>query len=128
MAAGTVLITGAAGFIGYHIARRLLEDGRKVVGVDNLEPYYDPILKEDRWNQLEPFEGFSMETFDIAESERLRALFERERPSEVVHLAAQAGVRYSLENPDAYARTNVVGFLNVLEACRAFPVNHLVAA
>lgn len=123
-----VLVTGAAGFIGFHVSRRLLDEGRAVVGLDNLNDYYDPELKQARLGVLQAYSGFRFVKADIEDEEVVRSVFEREKPSEVIHLAAQAGVRYSLQNPGAYVRTNVVGFLNILEACRAFPVQHLVAA
>jgi UDP-glucuronate 4-epimerase len=121
-----VLVTGAAGFIGFHVCRRLAMDGFSVVGIDNLNDYYDPELKKARLAEL----GASIQfrQADIEDGAALLALFERTKPLAVVHLAAQAGVRYSLENPTVYVRTNVLGFLNVLEACRANPVAHLVAA
>ena len=123
-----VLVTGAAGFIGFHVSKRLLDEGRTVVGLDNLNDYYDPSLKQARLGLLNSSSGFRFEKADIEDEAAIHELFERERPFEVVHLAAQAGVRYSLENPLAYARTNVVGFLNILEACRSYPVKHLIAA
>lgn len=123
-----VLITGAAGFIGFHLARRLCEAGLEVVGIDNLNPYYSVELKHARLNQLAQWPNFRFQALDIAEPTALMALFEECRFSEVIHLAAQAGVRYSLENPGVYAQANLVGFLNVLEACRRHPPGHLVYA
>ena len=124
----TVLVTGAAGFIGYHVADALLERGERVAGVDNLNDYYDPRLKEARLDLLRRKPSFAFERADIADRAALAAVFERHRPDRVIHLAAQAGVRYSLTNPHAYTDTNVTGFLNVLEACRAARVRHLVFA
>jgi UDP-glucuronate 4-epimerase len=123
-----ILVTGAAGFIGYHVARRLLERGDDVIGVDNLNDYYDPALKEARLRLLQPFEGFRFERIDVADGARMHALFGEARPQRVVHLAAQAGVRYSLTNPQAYIDSNIVGFLNILEGCRHNGVEHLVFA
>ena len=125
---GPVLVTGAAGFIGFHLARRLLADGREVVGVDNLNDYYDPSLKAARLALLESEEGFSFHRLDLVHREEVARLFGTVRPGIVVHLAAQAGVRYSLENPHAYIEANVTGTLNVLEGCRHHPVRHLVYA
>jgi len=122
-----VLVTGAAGFIGMHCAKRLLARGDEVIGVDNLSPYYSVELKRARLKQLE-HRAFRFHELDIADEPRLRTLFEREKPQAVLHLAAQAGVRYSLVNPGSYVQTNLVGFANVLEACRAFPPQHLVFA
>ena len=122
-----VLVTGAAGFIGMHCAKRLLARGDEVIGVDNLSPYYSVELKRARLKQLE-HRAFRFHELDIADEPRLRTLFEREKPQAVLHLAAQAGVRYSLVNPASYVQTNLVGFANVLEACRAFPPQHLVFA
>jgi UDP-glucuronate 4-epimerase len=124
----TVLVTGAAGFIGYHTARRLCRDGHEVVGIDNLNDYYDVALKHARLEELESFPGFHFRKMDIVDKPALMALFREQRFSEVVHLAAQAGVRYSLDNPDAYAQSNLVGFLNVLEACRHHRPEHLIYA
>jgi UDP-glucuronate 4-epimerase len=123
-----VLVTGAAGFIGFHLARRLLEDGCEVLGIDNLNPYYDVNLKKDRLRQLEPFPGFSFKEADLSRMDSLKALFEARSFDVVVNLAAQAGVRYSLENPQAYVDANLVGFVNLLECCRWFSVRHLVFA
>lgn len=123
-----VLVTGAAGFIGSHVSHRLLDMGRQVVGLDNLNDYYDPNLKLARLARLQPREGFSFERLDLANSEGLRALFARGSFDGVVHLAAQAGVRYSIQNPDAYAQSNLVGFGNILEGCRHNGVKHLVFA
>lgn len=126
--ANPVLVTGAAGFIGMHVARRLLADGREVLGLDDLNAYYDPRLKERRVRQLESFANFQFEKLDVADRKGMTDLFAGHRFSEVVHLAAQAGVRYSLIHPYAYADTNLIGFLNVLEGCRHAGCRHLVYA
>src|SRR5215204_5009993 len=123
-----ILVTGAAGFIGFHLARRLLARGDEVVGIDNLNAYYPVALKEARLRQLEPLAGFRFERLDVADHEGMAALFARERFDRVAHLAAQAGVRYSLTNPHAYVDSNLVGFMNVLEGCRHNGVEHLVYA
>ena len=123
----SVLITGAGGFIGYHLARRLLEEGHKVAGVDSLSTYYDVGLKRARLAILKRYDRFSFRKLDICRREKASLLFEPE-PEVVVHLAAQAGVRYSRVNPHAYVETNLVGFLNVLEGCRSHQVKHLVFA
>lgn len=123
-----VLITGAAGFIGYHLARRLLELGHSVTGIDNLNDYYSVRLKEDRLAELKPFAGFTFHRVDLADDTALEALFQNEGFTHAVNLAAQAGVRYSLENPKAYVQSNMVGFANLLECCRRFPLEHLVFA
>jgi UDP-glucuronate 4-epimerase len=122
------LVTGAAGFIGMHVCERLLARGDTVVGIDNLNAYYEPALKTARLERLAPQPGFSFHRLDVADAAGLDALFARERFDRVVHLAAQAGVRYSIENPRAYGESNLTGFLNVLEACRHHPVAHLVYA
>ena len=122
----TILVTGAAGFIGAYVARALLARGDRVVGLDNFNDYYDPALKHDRVRALCP--TLDMRTADVADRAALDALFADVRPVRVVHLAAQAGVRYSLQNPHAYVHSNVVGFLNVLEACRHQRIEHLVYA
>jgi UDP-glucuronate 4-epimerase len=122
-----VLVTGVAGFIGMHCAQRLLSRGDRVVGVDNLSPYYSVALKKDRLKQLARKE-FAFEELDIADADSLQKLFQKEEPDAVLHLAAQAGVRYSLENPAAYVQSNIVGFGNLLECCRRNPPRHLVFA
>jgi UDP-glucuronate 4-epimerase len=122
------LVTGAAGFIGYHVARMLLERGDRVVGLDNLNDYYDPALKRARLARLEPFEGWTFERLDLADREKMESLFGRYEFDRVIHLAAQAGVRYSIENPHAYGQSNLVGFLNILEGCRRQQVEHLAYA
>ena len=123
-----ILVTGAAGFIGFHLSRRLLEGGNEVVGLDNLNPYYDVTLKEARLSLLEKNGSFHFIRTDIADRKAMEALFKAERPDIVVNLAAQAGVRYSLENPHAYVESNIVGFTNILEGCRHRKVQHLVFA
>lgn len=122
------LITGAAGFIGMHTAKRLLEQGEEVVGLDNLNDYYDPALKEYRLAQLTPFRNFRFVKMDLADRAGMAELFKTEQFTHVIHLAAQAGVRYSLENPFAYVDSNLVGTMTVLEGCRHNPVQHLVYA
>jgi UDP-glucuronate 4-epimerase len=123
-----ILVTGAAGFIGYHVSKRLLERGDRVVGLDNLNPYYDPKLKEARLAQLRPSPGFTFAHVDIADTDSMQELFAEYRPRRVVHLAAQAGVRYSVTNPYAYIDSNILGFQNILEGCRHGKVEHLVFA
>ncbi|WP_421935898.1 NAD-dependent epimerase [Phenylobacterium sp.] len=123
-----ILVTGSAGFIGFHLSRRLLERGDEVVGVDSLNSYYDPRLKAARLTILQGYPGYRHLQLDLADRERMPAVFAETKPSHVVNLAAQAGVRYSLENPDTYVDSNVVGFLNVLEGCRAYPPRHLLYA
>ena len=123
-----VLVTGAAGFIGMHVAHRLLGQGHDVVGVDNLNAYYDPHLKQARIKNLEAFSKFKFERIDIAERQSITQLFAAHRFPAVVHLAAQAGVRHSLADPHAYVDANITGFLNVLEGCRHAECRHLVYA
>jgi UDP-glucuronate 4-epimerase len=123
-----VLITGAAGFIGAHVAAKLLERGDEVIGVDNLNTYYDPKLKEARLVRLQRFPNYADVRTDIADRRATAELFAGHKPSRVIHLAAQAGVRYSLTHPEAYIDTNLVGFGNILEACRHQRVEHLVYA
>lgn len=123
-----ILVTGAAGFIGYHLAEHLLARGAKVIGIDNLNDYYDPHLKEARVERLKRHGEFSFFRIDLKEKEAIDRLFESHRPELVVNLAAQAGVRYSIENPYAYVDSNLIGFVNILEACRHYPVKHLVYA
>lgn len=123
-----VLVTGAAGFIGFHVSRRLLERDEEVVGIDDLNPYYDVRLKQDRLAQFTDQSGFVFHQLNLSDRAGLSRLFETERPDRVIHLAAQAGVRYSLENPHAYVDSNLVGFVNMLEGCRHGQVKHLVFA
>ena len=123
-----VLITGAAGFIGFHLAKRLLDDGHEVVGMDNLNDYYDPTLKERRLVILDEYPRFEFTKMDLASEAGMATLFSNYGFGVVVHLAAQAGVRYSIENPRAYIQSNIVGHLNVLEGCRHEGVDHLVYA
>ena len=128
MSAGTILVTGAAGFIGSHVAHLLLDRGDRVVGLDNLNDYYDPTLKEARLARLAPRSGFSFEHVDVADGAALARVFKDHAIDRVVHLAAQAGVRYSMVNPMAYVEANVTGFTNILERCRHGGVRHLVYA
>jgi UDP-glucuronate 4-epimerase len=123
-----VLVTGAAGFIGFSLARRILENGRAVVGIDNLNNYYDPALKEARLAVLRQFRHFSFHRLDLADRNSVEAVFRDGEFGPVVHLAAQAGVRYSLVDPHAYADANLTGFLNILEGCRQAQSRHLVYA
>ena len=123
-----VLVTGAAGFIGYHVSHGLCQRGDQVVGIDNLNDYYPVTLKQDRLAQLAPQQNFRFIQQDIANRDALAELFASQQFDRVVHLAAQAGVRYSITNPHAYADANLVGFLNVLEGCRQSGVEHLVYA
>lgn len=121
------LVTGAAGFIGFHVSKRLLNDGHQVVGIDNINDYYDVNLKESRLEQLES-PSFTFYKLDLADRDGMAKLFETEQFDRVIHLAAQAGVRYSLENPYAYADSNLTGYLNILEGCRHNKVQHLLYA
>ncbi|WP_448572392.1 NAD-dependent epimerase [Trichothermofontia sp.] len=123
-----ILVTGAAGFIGFFVSQRLLDRGETVLGLDNLNPYYDVQLKRDRLVQLEAYPNFQFYPFDLADRAAIATLFQTQVPDRVIHLAAQAGVRYSLENPHAYVDSNLVGFVNVLEGCRQQQVEHLVYA
>lgn len=123
-----VLVTGAAGFIGYHLSKRLLADGHEIVGMDNLNPYYDVQLKKDRLAFLTPNPRFTFRVLDLADRQGMDELFRTDCPDVVVHLAAQAGVRYSIENPYAYVESNLTGFMNILEGCRHNAVKHLVYA
>ncbi len=123
-----ILITGAAGFIGFHLAKKLLEKGAYVIGYDNLNDYYEVALKKDRLNFLEQFENFRFIKGDIAVKEEVDDLFKTVRPERIVHLAAQAGVRYSIDNPKAYMDSNIIGFFHILEACRFYGTEHLVYA
>ncbi len=122
------LVTGAAGFIGSHVAHRLLDAGEQVVGLDNLNAYYDPALKAARLARLTSRPGFTFAKVDLTDRPAMEQLFAGHRPATVIHLAAQAGVRYSLENPHAYVDANLVGFMNILEGCRNHGCGHLVYA
>src|SRR5699024_9681298 len=125
---GNVLITGSAGFIGFYLSLNLLKQGINITGIDNLNNYYDVNLKQTRLNKLKEYDNFTFIQADISDKERMMEVFEKYRPNIVVNLAAQAGVRYSIENPDAYINSNVIGFYDILEACRHYPVDHLVYA
>ena len=124
----TYFVTGGAGFIGFHLSKSLLQKGAKVIGIDNMNDYYEVSLKEDRLAILKEYKDFQFIKADIADKEAIFKLFETYKPQIVVNLAAQAGVRYSIDNPDAYVQSNLVGFFNILEACRHYPVEHLVFA
>ena len=123
-----ILVTGAAGFIGMHCTERLLARGDTVVGVDNLNDYYEVSLKENRLKRISGHPQFTHHPVSVEDREAMASLFATEKPDRVIHLAAQAGVRYSLENPHAYADANLVGFMNILEGCRHNGVEHLVYA
>ena len=123
-----VLVTGAAGFIGFHTAKQLLERGETVVGVDNFNDYYDVTLKEARARILDDYDEFSMERIELADRQAMEELFAKEGFDKVIHLAAQAGVRYSIENPHSYIDSNIVGTLHILEGCRHNEVEHLTYA
>ena len=122
------LITGVAGFIGYHLAKQLLEHGCKVIGIDNINDYYDVNLKNARLDYLKPNDEFAFIKGDIADKDTINNVFAEYKPNVVINLAAQAGVRYSIDNPDVYMHSNIMGFFNILEACRYHPVEHLIYA
>ena len=123
-----ILITGAAGFIGYHMSRSLLKDGAIILGIDNLNNYYDTGLKEQRLKRLKGFKNFTFKKIDLIDEKKLNNVFLNFNPSIVIHLAAQAGVRYSIENPRAYLDSNLIGFHNVIEQCRRCKINKLIYA
>jgi len=123
-----ILVTGSAGFIGFHLCKSLLDDGYEVLGIDNINDYYDPNLKLARLEQLKPYKNFISEKLDIAERDSITQSFKSFKPNKVVNLAAQAGVRYSIENPYAYMSSNLVGFLNILELCRHNEVEGFIYA
>tara|TARA_B100000073_G_scaffold348025_1_gene364622 strand:+ start:680 stop:1705 length:1026 start_codon:yes stop_codon:yes gene_type:complete len=126
----TILVTGAAGFIGFHLCKKLIESEEEVIGIDNINDYYDPNIKYSRLKILNEISNgkFIFSKISIENKQKIISIFEKYRPSKVVNLAAQAGVRYSVRNPDAYVNSNLVGFLNILECCRNFDVDHLVYA
>lgn len=124
----TYLVTGAAGFIGFFLSKALLDKGEQVIGLDNLNDYYEVSLKESRLAILKDYENFQFYRADLADKEAVFAIFKQHLPAVAVNLAAQAGVRYSIENPDAYISSNIEGFFHILEACRHYPVEHLVFA
>jgi UDP-glucuronate 4-epimerase len=123
-----ILVTGVAGFIGMHSAKKLLDDGHEVIGIDNLNDYYDVSLKEDRLKTLEGYQNLRFVKLDIKDQKDVISLFKKELPQRVLHLAAQAGVRYSIQNPYIYIDSNIQGFINILEGCRAIKTEHLVFA
>ena len=123
-----ILITGSAGFIGYHLSKKLLEKDIEVIGIDDFNDYYEVNLKHDRNNQLNNYKSFSSIRCDLSNQKDLMTIFENHKPDIVINLAAQAGVRYSIENPQAYVDSNLLGFMNILEACRQYPVKHLIYA
>lgn len=122
------LVTGTAGFIGFHVSKKLCEQGHQVIGIDNLNDYYDVSLKESRLAELASLSSFSFIKMDLTSSQEILELFEQQKFDIVIHLAAQAGVRYSIENPNAYIQANIIGYMSILEACRSYPVQHLVYA
>ena len=126
----TILVTGSSGFIGSNLCKRLLKEinGIKVIGLDNMNDYYDVRIKDYRLNELNSFNNYTFIKGDLADKSLINKIFEDYKPSVVVNLAAQAGVRYSITNPDAYISSNLIGFYNILEACRNYPVEHLVYA
>ena len=123
-----ILVTGVAGFIGMHSAKKLLDEGHEIIGIDNLNDYYDVSLKEDRLQTLKDYKNFRFLKLDIKDQKDLLNLFKKESPQRVLHLAAQAGVRYSIQNPYVYIDSNIQGFINILEGCRATKTEHLVYA
>jgi len=123
-----LLLTGVAGFIGFHLSKKLLDDSYHVIGIDNLNDYYDPSLKQSRLENLGKYNNFIFHKIDLKDKTEVDKIFETYRPTHVIHLAAQAGVRYSIENPYAYVDSNLIGFMNILEACRSYPVEHLLYA
>ena len=122
------LVTGSAGFIGYHLSERLLRDGHEVVGIDNFSPYYDVVLKQRRSERLSAYAGFDLVNTDISDAHAVASVFDRDAPEVVVHLAAQAGVRYSIDHPEAYISSNIIGTFNLLEQARQKGVKHFLAA
>ncbi len=128
MNAEKILVTGSSGFIGMHLCKNLLDDGYDVMGIDNMNDYYDPILKKARLNVLLKYKNFRFTNINISKYSDLKSIFSNYKPRKVVNLAAQAGVRYSLENPHAYINSNILGFINILEVCRHYDVENLIYA
>ena len=122
-----ILITGAAGFIGFHLSKKLLDHSYHIIGIDNLNDYYDPSLKQSRLEILGQYNNFNFHKVDLKDKAEVDHIFETYHPTHVINLAAQAGVRYSIENPYAYVDSNLIGFMNILEACRNYPVEHLLS-
>ena len=123
-----ILITGVAGFIGYHLAEKLLSKNYQIIGIDNLNDYYDPILKQDRLNNLKKFSNFEFHKIDFIQNNELTSIFNNNQFNQVIHLGAQAGVRYSITNPQFYIETNITGFLNILENCNNYNVENIIYA
>ena len=123
-----ILITGAAGFIGFHLSKKLLDHSYQIIGIDNLNDYYDPSLKQSRLEILGKYNNFNFHKVDLKDKAAVDNIFETYQPTHIINLAAQAGVRYSIENPYAYVDSNLTGFMNILEACRNYPVEHLLYA
>ena len=123
-----ILVTGASGFIGYHLCKELLEEDNVILGIDNLNSYYDKALKMSRLNQLKSYKNFKFEKIDISDRKSIDPIFKKFKPKKVINLAAQAGVRYSLENPHVYMDSNIVGFLNILELCRQNQIEGFIYA
>ena len=123
-----ILITGAVGFIGFHLSKKLLDHSYQIIGIDNLNDYYDPSLKQSRFEILSKYDNFNFHKVDLKDKAEVDKIFETYQPTQVINLAAQAGVRYSIENPYAYVDSNLTGFMNILEACRNYPVEHLLYA
>jgi len=124
----TYLVTGVSGFIGFYLTKKLLDQECRVIGIDNVNDYYDVGLKQARLDQLTPYENFTFIKADISDKKKIMEVFKEYKPNVVINLAAQAGVRYSIENPDVYIDSNINGFFNILEACRHYPVDHLIYA
>ena len=124
----TIIVTGSAGFIGYFVCIKLLERGESIIGIDNHNDYYDRNIKEERLKKLEKFQNYKHFRVDISDQKKLEEIFKSYKVQDVVNLAAQAGVRYSIENPSAYIKSNIVGFANILENCRQYKIEHLVYA
>lgn len=123
-----IIVTGAAGFIGYHLSERLIKKGYDVIGIDNLNDYYDVRLKHNRLSKIIDNDLFTFIEMDISDKNKVEKIFQKYMPTVVINLAAQAGVRYSIDNPDVYIQSNIIGFFNILEACRHFPIEHLLYA